>query len=128
LPAGGIVSLEDLLSKFIKHFSQQKRQVRSKTEIFNIRRRDSETVESFITRYNKEILQIKGVGEDLLISSFIQGVQSDGLLREIRRDGVPDTVEAIMDIAKAWVRAENACNLMKEINYRRNGRREDPPP
>jgi hypothetical protein len=31
LPCGEINSLEDLLSKFMKHFSQQKRQVRSKT-------------------------------------------------------------------------------------------------
>jgi hypothetical protein len=109
----------------LKHFSQQKRQVRSKTEIFNIRRRDSETVENFITRYNDEGLQIKGVEEDLRISGFIQGVRDDGLVREIHRDGVPDTVEAIMNIAKAWVRAENAYNLMKEIDSRRSGRREE---
>jgi hypothetical protein len=82
-------------------------------------------VENFITRYNKESLHIKGAGEDLRISDFIQGVRDDGLVREIHRDGVPDTVEAIMDIAKAWVRLENACNLMNEIDSRRNGRRDD---
>jgi hypothetical protein len=103
-----------VLILFMKHFSQQKRQVRSMTEIFNIHRQDSETVESFITMYNKESLQIKGAGEDFKISGFIQGVRNDGLLRDIHRDGVTNTVEAIMDIAKSWVRAETACNLMKD--------------
>jgi predicted AAA+ superfamily ATPase len=57
---GEIYSFEDMHSKFIKYFSHQKRQVQSKTKIFNIRGRDSQNVKDFITRYNKERLQIKG--------------------------------------------------------------------
>jgi hypothetical protein len=121
----GIDSFEDPHSKFTKHFSLRKRQVQSKTKIFNIRRWNSETMEDFITRYNKESLQIKGVGKDLRISGFIQGVRSDGLVREIHRDGVPNTVESIIDIVKSWVWAENGCNLMREIDSRRTTRRDN---
>jgi hypothetical protein len=86
----GIDSLNDLLQTFPQHFSQQKRHTKDKNEILYIRRRDIESVEDFITRYNRESLQIGGVGEELTIVGFIQGVRSDDLIRFLNgRDGMP---------------------------------------
>ncbi|MFS8031224.1 hypothetical protein Hanom_Chr17g01543301 [Helianthus anomalus] len=58
LPAGK--SWIDFREKFLAHFSQQRRQARDPGVCLNIWRKDYETVEDFITRYNKECLEIGG--------------------------------------------------------------------
>jgi len=124
LPEGEIDNFEALIDKFMKHFSQQKRHLKGKSEIHNIRRRDGERVEEFIVRYNKESLQIKGAGEDLRVSGFIHGVRNDDLVRMIHRDGAPETIEEVMEIAKAWVRAENACARMREMDFKKDKKKD----
>ncbi|XP_021991865.1 uncharacterized protein LOC110888657 [Helianthus annuus] len=74
LPIGEIDSFEDLESKFILQFSQQRRHTKDQNELLHIRRRDNETVESFIARFNKESLAIPGVTNDLACGAFLQGV------------------------------------------------------
>ena len=71
-----------------------------------------------MTRYNKESLQIGGAGEELLCAAFIQGVRSDDLVRRIHGpDGLPKTLEGIMNAAKVFVEAERkivANNLYEQ--------------
>ncbi|KAK1431975.1 hypothetical protein QVD17_08812 [Tagetes erecta] len=124
LPEGEIDSFESLVEKFMKHFSQQKRHLKGKGEIHNIRRRDGERVEDFITRYNQESLQIKGAGEDLRVSGFIHGVRNDDLVRMMHRDGAPETIEQVMEAAKSWVRRENVCARMREIDTKKDKHKE----
>jgi len=107
----------------MKHFSQQKRHLKGKSKMHNIRRRDGDRVEEFIVRYNKENLQIKGAGEHLRVSGF-NGVRNNDLVRMIHRDGAPETIEEIMEIAKARVRAENACARMREVDLRKDKKKD----
>jgi hypothetical protein len=48
LPVGGIGNFEDLRAKFLRQFNQQKRCMKETTEIHNIRRKDTESVEDFV--------------------------------------------------------------------------------
>ncbi|KAI3694623.1 hypothetical protein L1987_77591 [Smallanthus sonchifolius] len=79
--------------------------------------RDGESVEDFITRYNKESLQIAGAGEDLMIAGFIQGIRHDELIRRLHgRDGLPKTMEKLMTAARAFVRAERSVRSTHEYD------------
>ncbi|KAI3807946.1 hypothetical protein L1987_23884 [Smallanthus sonchifolius] len=80
-------------------------------DIMYIRRRDNESIEDFITRYNKEALQIGGVSEDLMKVGFTQGARSEELIRCLRgRDGMPKTWSEIMTASKIFARTEKALS------------------
>ncbi|KAK1417533.1 hypothetical protein QVD17_26662 [Tagetes erecta] len=112
LPKGGIDSFDELLRKFMQQFSQQKRHTKDMTEILHIKRRDDEPLADFITRYNLESLQIGGVTEDLMIAGFVNGVRDDHLIRRLHGpDGMPRTMETLMNIAKMHIKAEKSVQL-----------------
>ncbi|XP_022031283.1 uncharacterized protein LOC110932239 [Helianthus annuus] len=120
LPTGEIDSFEDLESKFILQFSQQRRHTKDRNELLHIRRRDNETVENFIIRFNKESLAIPGVTSDLACGAFLQGVNDDELLRTLHgRDGVPPTIDEILRIAKVYVIQEKAVAASHAANRKK---------
>ncbi|XP_022030791.1 uncharacterized protein LOC110931717 [Helianthus annuus] len=124
LPVGAIDSFEELVTKFLQQFSQQRRHTKDRNEVLHIHRRDNETVENFLTIFNKESLAIPGLTQELACGAFLQGVNDDELLRKLHdRNGVPDTIEEIMRITKIYVCQEksiiasHAANKKKE-SYR----------
>ncbi|XP_022031907.1 uncharacterized protein LOC110932967 [Helianthus annuus] len=124
LPIGEIDSFEDLESKFILQFSQQRRHTKDRNELLHIRRRDNETVENFIVRINKESLAIPGVTNDLACGAFLQGVNDDELLRTLhRRDGVPPTIDEILRIAKVYVIQEKAVAASHTANRKKEAQK-----
>ncbi|XP_021971565.1 uncharacterized protein LOC110866728 [Helianthus annuus] len=120
LPTGEIDSFEDLEAKFILQFSQQRRHTKDWNELLHIRRRDNETVENFIVRFNKESLAIPGVTNVLACGAFLQGVNDDELLRTLHgRDGVPPTIDEILRIAKVYVIQEKAVAASHAANRKK---------
>ncbi|XP_076915349.1 uncharacterized protein LOC143574662 [Bidens hawaiensis] len=81
LPDGQIKSWDDLVAKFSQHFSQQHKHTRDPSEILSAVRRDNESLESFITRFNNEILNIGGNSEDMLRGAFRVNVKSLEMVR-----------------------------------------------
>ncbi|KAJ0547473.1 putative retrotransposon gag domain-containing protein [Helianthus annuus] len=79
LPAGRIKSWIDFRDKFLAHFSQQRRHTRDPVDCLNIWRKDHGSVEDFITRYNKECLEIGDVGEKMMRAHFMRGWKTQRL-------------------------------------------------
>ncbi|XP_021975405.1 uncharacterized protein LOC110870533 [Helianthus annuus] len=101
LPAGKIKSWVDFREKFLAHFSQQRRHARDPADCLNIWRRDHESVEDFITRYNKECLEIGDVGEKMMRAHFMRAVKCDDLIKRVKgRDGGPKDWETFIEAAK----------------------------
>ncbi|KAI3807942.1 hypothetical protein L1987_23880 [Smallanthus sonchifolius] len=91
-------------------------------DIMYIRRRDNESIEDFITRYNKEALQIGGVSEDLMKVGFTQGARSEELIRCLRgRDGMPKTWSEIMTASKIFARTEKALSNQRVTEKKERG-------
>lgn len=100
----------------MQQFNQQKRHTWDRIEVLHIRRGENESTEEFISRYNKESLQIAGAGEDLLIAGFLQGVRNDDLIRRLHgKEGLPKMMKEIMDVARIYVRAEKAVKNSQEF-------------
>ncbi|XP_076931721.1 uncharacterized protein LOC143596966 [Bidens hawaiensis] len=90
LPDCQISSWDDLVKKFSQQFSQQKKHTRDQSEILDVIRRDNESVEDFITRFNDENLNIGGISKDMLRGAFRKNVKCDALIRTLTgRDGTP---------------------------------------
>ncbi|XP_076948414.1 uncharacterized protein LOC143620661 [Bidens hawaiensis] len=107
LPCGHIKSWKDFVAKFSQHFSQQKKHTRDPSEIMDVVRRNNESIEDFIIRFNNESLNIGGVSEDMLRGAFRKKVNSDALIRTLTgRDGMPKSWDEIMTSAKLFARTE----------------------
>ncbi|XP_022007373.1 uncharacterized protein LOC110906570 [Helianthus annuus] len=107
LPTGQIESWKDLRQKFLTHFSQQRRSMRDTSDVMNIWRRDDENLEDFITRYNKEVLEIGGVHEQLIHAQFKYAVRCDDMVKVLSgTEGLPKSWEKIMAAAKVYAQTE----------------------
>ncbi|GJV34284.1 reverse transcriptase domain-containing protein [Tanacetum coccineum] len=63
LPQESIDGYKGLKAAFPAYFMQQKKYVKDLVEIYNIKRRDGETIEEFMERFKIEIGRIKGAPE-----------------------------------------------------------------
>ncbi|XP_076889098.1 uncharacterized protein LOC143539763 [Bidens hawaiensis] len=131
LPDGQITSWEDLTKNFTQQFSQQRRHINDPADILNIVRKDNETLKDFITRFNKEGLNIGGVSEELLRAAFRQNVKCDDLIRNLTgKDGMPQRWDDVMTAAKRYARMEKSLgkelaknDARNDINRARQGKR-----
>ncbi|XP_076944310.1 uncharacterized protein LOC143614893 [Bidens hawaiensis] len=117
LPDGQIKSWDDFVVKFSQHFSQQKKHTRDPSEILDVVRRNIESIEDFITRFNNESLNIDGVSEDMLRGAFRKHVKSDELIMTLTgKDGMPTSWNDIMTVAKLFARTQRtlATNNQKQ--------------
>ncbi|XP_076955093.1 uncharacterized protein LOC143629806 [Bidens hawaiensis] len=107
LPDGQISSWDDLVKKFSQQFSQQKKHTRDQSEILDVVRRDNESIEDFITRFNDESLNIGGISKDMLRGAFRKNVKCDELIRTLTgRDGMPKEWDDLMTAAKLFANTE----------------------
>ncbi|XP_076952798.1 uncharacterized protein LOC143626681, partial [Bidens hawaiensis] len=80
LPDGHIRIWDNLVAKFSQHFSQHRKHTRDPYEILDVIRRDNESVEDFITRFNEESLNIWGISEEILRGAFRKNVRSSAMI------------------------------------------------
>ncbi|XP_076958334.1 uncharacterized protein LOC143634032 [Bidens hawaiensis] len=107
LPDGQISSWDDLVKKVSQQFGQQKKHTRDQSKILDVIRRDNESVEDFITRFNDESLTIGGISEDMLRGAFRKNVRFDALIQTLTgRDGMPKEWDNIMTAEKLYARTE----------------------
>ncbi|KAK9079977.1 hypothetical protein SSX86_001652 [Deinandra increscens subsp. villosa] len=84
-------------------------------EVHNIRRKDNESIEDFITRFNKASMGVEGAGDQLRISGFCHGVKCAQLVEKLHED-LPRSMDVLMDKARAFVRGKNACAYLSNVN------------
>ncbi len=119
LPPGQIDSYEELADKFALHFSQQRRHRRDKAHIILCRHRDNESIEDYITRFNKEALQL-GCSEESTRAAFLNGVKSDDLYRCLTgKDGIPKAWDDVIKTAKIFAQSEKAFRQPQRNNNNR---------
>ncbi|GJZ61554.1 reverse transcriptase domain-containing protein, partial [Tanacetum coccineum] len=87
---------EELSSKFLEEFSQQKRYDKEPTEIHGIKRKPNEWLQEFMDRFKEESAHIKGVPLVLRISSFMHGHGYPELAKKLN-DKIPKTVDEIWE-------------------------------
>ncbi|GJV34752.1 reverse transcriptase domain-containing protein [Tanacetum coccineum] len=104
---------KDLKAAFLAYFMQQKKYVKDPVEIHNIKQRDGETLEDFIERFKVETGRMKGAPECMRISEFMHGVNNPKLTK-LLNEHVPKTMEEMMTVTMAFIRAETVAASKKK--------------
>ncbi|XP_021996104.1 uncharacterized protein LOC110893299 [Helianthus annuus] len=86
LNEGEINDFEEFRRLFLPNLSQQRHYSKEITEVHNIRRKDGESLDSFIDRFNRESMQISGVVDQPRISGFCHGVRNNQLVEKLHEN------------------------------------------
>ncbi|XP_022003908.1 uncharacterized protein LOC110901385 [Helianthus annuus] len=116
----------DFRHKFLAHFSRQRRHTRDPADCLNIWRKDHESVEDFITRYNKECLEFGDVGENMMHAHFMRAVKCDDLIKRVKgRNGGPKDWDTFIEAAKTIARTDKQLTSddSHQYNYSQHDRR-----
>ncbi|GKD32525.1 reverse transcriptase domain-containing protein [Tanacetum coccineum] len=74
LPPESINGYKDLKAAFLAYFMQQKKYVKDLVEIYNIKQRDTETIEEFMERFKVETGRMKGAPESIRFPDSCMGL------------------------------------------------------
>ncbi|GJT42042.1 hypothetical protein Tco_1379434 [Tanacetum coccineum] len=105
---------EELSSKFLEEFSQQKRYDKDPTEIHGIKRKPNEGLQAFMDRFKAESAHIKRVPPVLRISAFMHGYGHPELSKKLN-DKIPKTVDEMWERVRAFIRGEAAADTTEVI-------------
>nr|GEV93720.1 hypothetical protein [Tanacetum cinerariifolium] len=108
LPPESIDGYKDLKAAFLAYFMQQKKYVKDPVEIYNIKKKDGETIEDFMKRFMIETARMKGAPECMRIFGFMHGVNNTELTKRLN-EHVPKTLEEMMIAIAAFIRGETAA-------------------
>ena len=77
LPDGSISSFDELVEKFKSHFSSRTARTKQFIEMMSIRQGKDTSLRNYVSRFNKESLQVLNPEENILTFAFRQGLNSD---------------------------------------------------
>ncbi|GJS06282.1 hypothetical protein Tco_0363078 [Tanacetum coccineum] len=103
-----------ICQKFLEEFSQQKRYVKDPTEIHGIKRRQNESLQTFMDRFKSESSHIKGAPPVLRISVFMHGHGYLKLTKKLN-DKIPKTMDEMFERVKAFIRGEMAAGSTEMV-------------
>ncbi|GKC81881.1 reverse transcriptase domain-containing protein [Tanacetum coccineum] len=102
-------SFEELSQKFLEEFSQLKRYAKDPTEIHDIKRRQNESLQTFMDRFKSKSSQIKGVPSVFRISAFMHDHGYPKLAKKLN-EKIPKTVDEMFEKVRAFIRGEMAAS------------------
>ncbi|GKA87116.1 hypothetical protein Tco_0808827 [Tanacetum coccineum] len=105
---------QSTMKKFLEEFSQQKRYAKDPTEIHGIKRRQNESLQTFMDLFKSESSHIKGVPLVLDILAFMHGHGHPGLAKKLN-EKIPKTVDEMFERVKAFIRGEMAAGSVEMV-------------
>ena len=91
--------------------------------LINIRQLEHETLRSYITRFNKEVLSIDKVDDKILVATFMNGLQKGKLLFSLYKND-PKTMSDVLYKVTNYMNVEDAL-LAREEKPKKRERQED---
>nr|GFB24710.1 reverse transcriptase domain-containing protein [Tanacetum cinerariifolium] len=113
LPPESIDGYKNMKAAFLSYFMQQKKYVKDRVEIHNIKQRDGKTIEDFMERFKIETGRMKGAPECMRISGFMHGINNPELTKRLN-EHLPKTMEEMMIATTAFIRGEAATASKKK--------------
>ena len=95
LTPGSVRSFAQLSRSFFNHFIGGQRYGWPTTHLLNVKQKEGETLRSYLTRFNKEMLLVDGADDKVVLTAFISGLQSGDFLFSVYKDP-PTTMTEMM--------------------------------
>ncbi|KAL2237686.1 UNVERIFIED_CONTAM: hypothetical protein Sindi_0960300 [Sesamum indicum] len=124
LPAGTISSLEQLVQRFLHHFSMNKKIPKTASYLFTVRQREGETLRDFMQRFVDAVHEVPHVNQELLASIVQQNLQL-GRFKESIAGKPPSTMEDLIVRSQKYIRIEESNAMDPSFNNKRKGREEE---
>ena len=107
IPPNTIGSFEELSKLFVNNFIGGQRHKRSSSSLLTIEQGENESLQSFITCFNKEALIVDEMDDKLLLAAFHNGVSSDLCIHKLY-DQEPQTMDELVHSTLSFMNAEDA--------------------
>ncbi|XP_073121675.1 uncharacterized protein [Henckelia pumila] len=105
LRAGEIKEFKDFSKSFLHHFASSKKHPTTTFSLFAIKQREHENLRAYIRRFSALALEVPMATPDLLISAFMQGLDTKDFLKSLIKRS-PETYEELLARAEKYVNME----------------------
>ncbi|XP_073121016.1 uncharacterized protein [Henckelia pumila] len=110
LRLGEIKEFKDFSKSFLHYFSSNKKHPTTTFSLFAIKQHEKENLRAYIRRFSSLALEVPMATPDLLISAFMQGLDTKVFLKSIIKRP-PKTYEELLARAKKYVNMEEIQTL-----------------
>ncbi len=89
IPPRSISTFIQLSKHFVNHFIGGQRHGRPTTHLLNVKQKDGESLRSYLTKFNREVLLVDEVDNKVVLTTFISGLQPGNFLFLMYKDRAP---------------------------------------
>ena len=113
LTPNSISTFKELSTQFIAHFIGGHRYKKSTACLMIIKQREDETLQSYISCFNKEALSIDEADDKILVAAFTNGLRKGKFLFSLYKND-PKTMSEVLYRATKYMNAEDALSAREE--------------
>ena len=117
IPSEIIANFEQLNKGFVRHFIGDQRHKKPASHLLNIQQAEGESLRQYVTRFNKELLQVDKAEDQVILTTFQARLLPRDFFFSITKSP-PKTVAELLRKAQKYMNAEDAV-LAKEMKGKR---------
>ena len=118
IPPGTIADFKQLSKSFVCHFIGGQKHKKPTSHLLNIQQAEGELLRQYVTRFNKELLQVDEIEDQVILTTFQVGLLPGDFFFSITKI-LPKTVAELQRKAQKYMNAEDTM-LAKEMKGKRN--------
>ena len=118
IPPNLVSSFEEFNKLFVNNFIGGQRHKRSSSSLLTIEQGENESLQSFITRFNREALTVDDMDDKLLLAAFHNRVNFDLFIHKLYEQK-PQTMAELVHSAQNFMNAEDAIIAKKRKRIER---------
>lgn len=100
----------DHVCRFVALFASSRRQSRSNLTLYGMRQKDNEPLRAYLKRFTIATLEVPEASQDVLITSFSQGLHEGDFYTSLAKKG-PQSWDELLQRAAKYVNLEDALRL-----------------
>ena len=113
LPQKIIISFQELSKLFVNNFVGGERHKCSASSLLNIEQGETESLQTFFSRFKREALLVDEMDNKILLAAFYNGITSDLFIHKLY-DQEPQTMAELIHLAQSFMNAEDAIIAKKK--------------
>ena len=118
LPSSTIANFEQLNKGFVRHFIGGQQHKKPTGQLLNIRQAKGESLRQYVTRFNKELLQVDEVKDQVILKTFHAGLLPRDFFFSITKS-LLKTVAELLHKAQKYMNAEDAVTTKGVMTKRK---------
>ena len=112
IPPNSVSSFEELSKLFVSNFIGGQRHKCSSSSLLTIEQGENESLRSFITHFNREVLSVDEVDDKLLLATFHNRVNFDLFIHKLY-EKEPQSMAELIHLAQNFMNAEDSIIAKK---------------